>query len=112
MLLLWSFDLEKGKEMEYKEFMKKNMDNYKEHKVPGWKLVGVFGSTFGIGRRDVTWIWEFSKFADMDVAREFSDPVLDDLSIEEADFMLPGSYEVAILREVVDWSVLPAKKKE
>ncbi len=110
-MLLWSFNLEKGRELEYKEFIAKNMDKYKKHVVPGWTLKGIYGSTFGIGRHDVTWIWEFSKFADMDVAREFSDPVLDALSIEEADFMIPGSNEVEILREVVDWSVLPPKKK-
>jgi hypothetical protein len=112
MLLLWSFNLEKGREMEYKNFIAENLEKYRKHTVPGWTLKGVYGSTFNIGRHDVTWIWEFSKFGDMDVVRDHIDPVLDDLSMEEADFFVPGSSEVTILREVGEWSVLPPKKTE
>lgn len=110
MLLLWSGNLEKGREMEYKEFITKNIDKFRKHGPPGWKLKGVYGCTFYIGKHDVTWIWEFEKFADMDVARAHSDPVLDALSIEEFDFYVPGSFDLQILREVGDWSVLPPKK--
>ncbi|HEX7392812.1 MAG TPA: hypothetical protein VF374_07690 [Thermoplasmata archaeon] len=110
MLLLWSGNLEKGREMEYKRFMAKNLATFKKHAPPGWTLKGVYGATFYIGKYDVTWIWEFKKFADMDAARDYADPVYDSLSIEEIDFYIPGSFDLTILREVDDWRVTPPKK--
>jgi hypothetical protein len=111
MLLLWSGNLEKGRELEYKNFIAKNLASYKKRHPPGWTLRGVYGSTFYIGKYDVTWIWEFRKFADLDAAREYSDPVIDNLTIEELDFYVPGSGNTTILREVQEWSVLPPKKR-
>ncbi len=110
MLLLWSANLEKGCEQAFKDFVCKNIETYRRHSPPGWSLVGVYGSTFNIGPYDVTWVWKFSKFADMDAAREYSDPVLDRLAVEEMDLYLPGSANTVILREVEDWSVTAPKK--
>lgn len=110
MLLLWSANYEKGRDLEYQNFMKKNLATYKKHAPPGCILKGVYGSTFNLGKYDVTWIWEFRKFADLDAARDFSDPVMDKLWIEENDFYVPGSANTTILREVGQWNVLPPKK--
>lgn len=112
MLVLWSANIEKGRDLEYKELITKNMDIYRKHGPPGWTLKGVYGSAMNIGRYDVTWIWECKKFADLDVMRDHNDPVLDKACIDEADFYVPGSFNTTILREVGDWSVLPPKKKE
>jgi len=111
MLMLWSANLEKGRDLEFKKFMAKNLATYKKRTPPGFVLKGVYGSTFNIGRYDVTWIWEFKKFADLDAAREFKDPVMEKLWVEEADFYVPGSMNTVILRDVGEWSVLPPKKK-
>jgi len=111
MLMLWSANLEKGRDLEFKKFMAKNLATYKKRTPPRCILKGVYGSTFNIGRYDVTWIWEFKKFADLDAAREFNDPVMEKLWVEEADFYVPGSMNTVILRDVGEWSVLPPKKK-
>lgn len=111
MLVLWSANIEKGRDLEYKEFITKNIDAYRKHSPPGWTLKGVYGSTMNIGRFDVTWIWECKKFSDFDVMREHSDPVLDKMCIDEGDFYVPGSFNMTVLREVGDWMVLPPKKK-
>ncbi len=112
MLLLWSANLEKGSEKEYKDFVGKNIDAYRKRGPPGWKLVGVYGSTFNLGPYDVTWIWKFNKFKDIDVAREYSNPVIDRLMVKENDFYVPGSMNTTILREIEDWSVLETKKRK
>jgi hypothetical protein len=112
MLLLWSANYEKGRDLEYKNFMAKNLATYKKRPPPGCVLKGVYGSTFNIGQYDVTWIWEFKKFADLDAVREYSDPVMEKLWIEEADFYVPGSMNTVILRDVGEWSVLPPKKSK
>ena len=54
---------------------------------------------------------ECKEFADLDVAREHNDPVLDKVMVEESDFYIPGSFNTTILRDVGDWSVLPPKEK-
>ena len=112
MLLLWSANLEKGRDLEFKKFVMKNLATYKKRVPPGCTLRGCYGATFNLGPNDVTWIWEFSKFKDLDSAREFSDPVIDKLSIEEFDFYVPGSANSVILRDVGEWSVLPPKKQK
>lgn len=112
MLFLWNANLEKGRESEFKEFIVKNIGTYRKHAPPGWTLKGVYGCSVNIGPYDVTWMWEFKKFADIDTAREYSDPVLDRLSVEEMDFYLPGSMNTMVLRDVADWSVLAPKKRK
>lgn len=112
MLLIWSANLEKGRDQEYKDFIVKNLETYGKRAPPGCTLKGVYGSTFNLGPWDVTWIWEFGKFADLDRVRDWSDPVIDNLAIEEFDFYVPGSANTMILREVKDWSLLPPKKKK
>jgi len=109
-LFLWSANLEKGRDLEYKKFIVKNLAAFKKHVPPGWKLRGVYGPTFYIGRYDVTWIWEFNRFSDLDVFRDFEDPVADKLAMEDMDFFVPGSFNSVILREVGDWNVLPPRK--
>jgi len=106
MLALWSANLEKGRDAEYKNWVLKHVDEFKEFYAPhGWKLKGVYGSTVGLGRYDVTWVWEFSKFGDIDAIYRLSDPKMDRLQDEENDFYVPGSINTIILRELRDWNV-------
>jgi len=109
-LLIVSGNLEKGRDLEYKNFIAKNLETFRKRAPPGCKLKGVYGTTFNLGRYDVTWIWEFGKFADLDVARNHSDPVTDRLYADEADFYVPGSINSTVLRDVREWSVLPPRK--
>jgi len=111
-LFIWSANLEKGRDLEYKKFITKNLNTYKKHMPPGWTLKGIYGAAFNIGPGDVTWIWEMNKYADLDRAREYSDPVLDKLLSDEMDFYVPGSGATAILREVKDWVLVPPKKSK
>ena len=103
MLFLWSANLEKGRDKEYQRWVAKNVDTYKKHAVKGLKLIGVYGTSMNIGRYDVTWIWEFNKYSQLDDVFEQDDPVVNRLSKEEMDFYVPGSMNTTVLRAVKDW---------
>jgi len=101
MLLIWSANLGKGREKAFKEFIGRNIDVFKDNQPPGFTLLGVYGSPFSLASHDVTWVWEFDKFADLDAAKAHSDPALEKLYEEEMDHYVPGSYEAMILRDFV-----------
>lgn len=103
MLYLWSANLEKGRDKEYQRWVAKNVETYRKHAVKGIKLLGVYGASMSFGRHDVTWIWEFSKYGQLDDAFEQDDPVVDRLMKQEMDFYVPGSASATVLRPVKDW---------
>jgi len=103
MLFLWSANLEKGRDKEYQRWITKNVDTYRKRAPKGWKLLGVYGASMSIGRHDVTWIWEFSRYKEIDDMFEMDDPVVNKLLKEEYDFYVPGSMSSTVLRAVKDW---------
>jgi len=105
MLLLWSANLEKGRDKEYQRWLAKNVDTYKKHAVKGCKLLGVYGTSMNIGRHDITWMWEINKYGTLDDVLEQDDPVVNRLSKEEMDFYVPGSMHTTVLRPVKDWKL-------
>ena len=104
MLYVWSGNLKEGKEKEYKEWvLKEYIDLMKKHADPGWKFRGIYGPSMSLGTRDVTEIWEFDKFADMDKVISNEDPVVNRLLSESISFFQPGSCRGHVLRDVKDW---------
>lgn len=111
MLALVSFNLEKGRWKEYKKWVVNHLDEYRKHYDPlGFKLIGVYSSPDGLGPYDVTWIWEFRKFKDLDTANEVDDPALDRLIDQENDFYVPGPMNTVILKDIKDWDVTPQSR--
>jgi len=104
MMYVWSGNLKEGKEKEYKEWvLKEYIDQMKEHALPGWTFKGIYGPSMFLGSRDVTEIWEFEKFADLDKVVESTDPVVNRLLDESFEFFQPGSCRGHVLRDIKDW---------
>ncbi len=110
MLFLWSLNLKDDMEKEFQEWAKKNVASLGKHVPPHWKLRGIYGATFGLGPRDVTVIWEFDRWADLDAMREYSNDVSDRLDAEFGYFVRGGSSRAMVLREVAEWRVTEPKK--
>jgi hypothetical protein len=110
MLFLWSVNLKNGMEKKFQEWAKKNIESLAKHVPPHWKLWGVYGATFGLGPHDVTLIWAFDKWADLDAMREYSNDVSNRLDAEFTYFVLPGSGRAMVLREVAEWMVTEPRK--
>ena len=105
MLGLGRANLEKGRDEEYAKWILKHIDEYRRLCAShGWYLKGVYRSGFGIGEYDVTWVWEFRKYADIDAFYNIKDPKLDKLMEEEMDFYLPGTSDTIILKEIKAWN--------
>ena len=104
MMYVWSGNLKEGKKKEYKEWvLKEYIDPMKKHAVPGWTFKGIYGPSMDLGSRDVTEIWEFEKFADIDKVVESTDPIVNRLLDKSYEFFQPGSCRAHILRDVKDW---------
>jgi hypothetical protein len=104
MMYVWSGNLKDGKEKEYKDWvMKEYIDQMKKHADPSFKFLGIYGPAMSLGSRDVTEIWEFEKFADLDKVAENTDPVVNRLLSQSLEFFQPGSCRAHVLRDVKDW---------
>ena len=101
--------LKEEKEKQYKAWVLKNAGEYKKRAPQGWKLVGVYGTTMGLGNFDVLWIWQFKKWSDWDAMYSLEDKVVDKLMQEENKFYLPGTVRAVVVREMEDW-LMPTKK--
>jgi hypothetical protein len=110
MLFLWSVNLRDGADKEFQEWVKKNKESLTRYLPPRWRLWGIYGATFGLGPRDVTVIYEFDKWADLDAMREYSNEVADRMDAEFYSFALPGSSRGVVLRDVAEWVVTEPKK--
>jgi hypothetical protein len=113
MLALVSFNVEKGRWREYKQWVVNHLDKYKEFYGPiGFKLNGVYFAPDGLGPYDVTWIWEFKKFKDLDTADEYDNPALTRLLDQENDFYVPGPMNTVILKNIKESVVAPPTRKK
>ena len=112
MLHVWNANVKGGRDTELKNWYKKNKGLLQKHVPEGWKFVGMYGATMGLGSHDLTVIYEVGKFADYDKMREFKDPVDERLTAELMDFILPGSNQATVLRETDDWVTTDPKKPE
>ena len=110
-MFLVNWNMKVGMEKEFKEWAKKNTDIMRKHMAPGWKFWGFYGATMNLGPYDVTEIYEFKKFADIDAARAFEDSEWDRISVEELDFMASWGPSW-VLREAQEWMVLETKKRK
>jgi hypothetical protein len=112
MLHVWNANVKEGRDTELKNWYKKNKPLLQKHVPEGWKFVGMYGATMGLGPHDLTMIYEFEKFSDMDKMRDFNDPVDERLTSELMDFLLPGSSQANVLREADDWRTTEPRKPE
>jgi len=108
MLAVWTANLKEGKEKEYKDWALRNLKTFKKNLPPGWTLRGVYGGS--LGPPDVCWIWEFKKYADIDMMREFENEVFNRVNAEETTFLLPGTARVTLLIELDRWIVQAPRK--
>jgi hypothetical protein len=109
---IMSLNMKPGRDTEFKNWYKKNKENLAKYVPKGWKFVGVYGATMGLGKHDMTQIYEFKEFADLDRMRKYSHPVADRLNAEFMDFVLPGSFETMVLREADDWATMEPRKPQ
>ncbi len=107
---IMSMNMKEGRDTEFKKWYKKNRADLAKYVPEGWNFVGIFGPTMGLGKHDVTQIYEFKEFADLDRMREYTHPVADRLNAEFMDFILPGNFETMVLREADDWVTIEPKK--
>lgn len=112
MLQIWFANTKEGRDTELKNWYKKNKPLLEKHVPEGWKFVGLYGSTMGLGEYDMATIYQYEKFADLDRMREFKDPVDERLTAELLDFVLPGTLKSMVLREADDWLTTEPKKPE
>jgi hypothetical protein len=108
MLAIYTANLEKGKEKEYKEWAAKNLKEYRKNLPRGWKLLGVYGGS--VSPPDVCWIYEFDKYADVDRMVEYDNEVVNRVDAENSHFVLPGTSRVTFFREVEEWHVRPPRQ--
>ncbi len=101
MLAIWSVNLDRGRNKEYKKWVVRNISTLQRYYEPlGWHIRGVYTSPAYLSRYDVTWIWEFEKYADIDRIEDSSDPEIERLQDEENRFYVPGTAHTEILAEV------------
>ena len=104
MLYVFSGNLKEGKEKEYREWvLKEYIDQMQKHALPGWTFRGMYGPTMNLGTRDITEIWEFEKFANIDDVVQSDDPVVNRLLSQSMEFFQPGSCRAHILKDIKDW---------
>jgi len=100
MLYVWRGNLKEGKQDEYEKWVSNEyIDQMKKRAAPGWKFVGIYITSMSLGSTDVTEIWEFKKYADLDKIRIW-DPVVTKLIRKSFSFFQQGSDRAQILREV------------
>ncbi len=101
MLAIWTVNLEQGRHREYKKWVVRNISKLRQYYEPlGWHIKGVYTSPAYLSRYDVTWIWEFEKYADLDTIEEANDPEIERLQDEENQFYVAGTAHTEILAEV------------
>ncbi len=110
MLYINSLNMKSGRDTEFKNWYKKNRKDLAKYVPKGIKFVGIYGATMGLGRHDLTQIYEFDEFADLDSARKYTHPIADRLNEEFMDFVLPGNFETMVLREADDWVTIEPRK--
>ena len=110
--MLWinSLNMKAGRDTEFKKWYAKNKKDLAKYVPKGTKFIGIFGATMGLGKHDLTQIYEFNEFADFDRARKYTHPIADRLNEEFMDFVLPGNYETMVLREADDWMTIEPRK--
>jgi hypothetical protein len=105
-------NIKAGKYKEYQNWLKKNEKSLREHAPKTWKYVGTFGTVLGFGRYDTYQFWQIRKYGDFDTIREYKEAVWDRLSIEGMDFLVEGTGEAILIREMSDVITLEPRKKK